>query len=106
MTSKTTPSLNEASKRRTKRPTAGFNSRYAETPSASRKLKFAPLNAKAKTFYKKNTITFEKKSSPFSEDIDSHDLTLKEETRLQPVSGRYNFPFLREKRVQYFSVSA
>ena len=57
MASKTTPSLNEVNKRRKKRSTADINSRYNETPSLSRKLKAAPLNASAKTYNKKNTIT-------------------------------------------------
>ena len=37
MTSKSTPSLNEAITRRTKRSTAGINSRYNQTPSLSPK---------------------------------------------------------------------
>ena len=57
MTSKTPPSLDEATKRRTKQSTAGINSWYTETSSPSRKLKSAPLNTNAKTFNKKVTIT-------------------------------------------------
>ena len=83
MASKTTPSLNKATKRRTKRFTAGINSRYTETSSRSRKLKSAPLNVNAKTFSKKNTITSERKPSPFSEDLDSHAFMLKEIKQLE-----------------------
>ena len=56
MASKTTPSLNEAIKRRTKQSTAGINRQYTETPSPSCKLKSAPLNVNAKTFSKKKKI--------------------------------------------------
>ena len=92
MASKTTPLLNEAIKRRSKRSTAGINSRYTETPSpSSLKLKFAPLNSTAKNSNKKNTITSEKKSSSSSGNIDSRTSLLKEikhlETRLEnPIS--------------------
>ena len=48
MASKITSSLNESTKHRTKQSTSGINSCYTETPSPSRKLKFAPLNANAK----------------------------------------------------------
>ena len=95
MASKTTPSLNEAIKRRSKRSTAGINSRYTETPSpSSRKLKSTPLNSTAKNSNKKNTITSEKKSSSFSGDIDSHTSLLKEikllETRLENQISKTN----------------
>ena len=95
MASKTTPSLNEAIKRRSKRSTAGINSRYTETPSPStRKLKSTPLNSTAKNSNKKNTITSEKKSSSFSGDIDSHTSLLKEikhfETRLENQISKTN----------------
>ena len=95
MASKTTPSLNEAIKRRSKRSTAGINSRYTETPSpSSRKLKSTPLNSTAKNSNKKNTITFEKKSSSFSGDINSHTSLLKEikhlETRLENQISKTN----------------
>ena len=69
-------------------------SRYSETPSPSCKLKSASLNVNAKTFRKKNTITSERKSSPFSEDMDSHALMLKEikhlETRLEKQISKTN----------------
>ena len=95
MASKTTPSLNEAFKRRSKRSTAGINSQYTETPSPSfRKLKSTPLNSTAKNSYKKNTITSEKKLSSFSGDIDSHTSLLKEmkhlETRLENQISKTN----------------
>ena len=95
MASKTTPSLNEAIKRRSKRSTAGINSRYTETPSpSSRKLKYTPLNSTAKNSNKKNTITSEKKSSSFSGDIDSLTSLLKEikhlETRLENQISKTN----------------
>ena len=48
MASKITSSLNESTKHRTKQSTSGINRCYTETPSPSRKLKFAPLNANAK----------------------------------------------------------
>ena len=53
MASKTTASLNEATKHRTKRSIVGINSRYTETPSPRPKLKSARLNVNAKTFSKK-----------------------------------------------------
>ena len=37
MAAKSTPSLNEVPIRRTKRSTAGINSRYSQTPSSSQK---------------------------------------------------------------------
>ena len=95
MASKTTPSLNEAIKRRSKRSTARINSRYTETPSpSSRKLKSTPLNSTAKNSNKKNTITSEKKSSSSSGDIDSRTSLLKEikhlETRLENQISKTN----------------
>ena len=94
MASKTRPSLNEATKRRSKRSTGGINSWYMETPPPSRKLKSAPLNVNVKNFSKKNTITSEGKSSSFSEDMDSHALMLKEikqlETRLEKQVPKTN----------------
>ena len=64
MASKTTPSLNEVTKRQTKRSTAGINSRYTETSSPSCKLKSAPLNVNTKTFSKKNIPSLLKGSHP------------------------------------------
>ena len=51
--SKSTPSLNEATKRQIKQSTAGINSPYTEKPSVFRKLKSISLIAYAKTFSKK-----------------------------------------------------
>ena len=67
---------------------------YTETPSPSCKLKYAPLNVNRKTFNKKNNISSERKSSPFSEDMDSNALMLKEikqlETRLEKQISNTN----------------
>ena len=95
MASKTIPSLNEAIKRRSKRSTAGINSRHTETPSpSSRKLKSTPLNNTANNSNKRNTITSEKKSSSSSGDIDSRTSLLKEikhlETRLENQISKTN----------------
>ena len=72
MTSKSTPSLNEAITRRTKRSTAGINSRYNQTPSSSPKTiqnsagtlsksskssKSAPLNVNANISSSKSICT-------------------------------------------------
>ena len=78
MTSKSTPSLNGAITRRTKKPTAGISSRYNQTPSSSPKTiqKFAgklskssksskstPLNVNAKIFSSKSICTPGNKSA-------------------------------------------
>ena len=75
MTSKFTPSLNEAITRRTKRSTAGINSRYNQTPSLSPKTiqksarksskssKSTPLNVNAKIFSSKSICTSGNKSA-------------------------------------------
>ena len=75
MTSKSTPSLNEAITRRTKRSTAGINSRYNQTPSSSPKTiqksagksskssKSTPLNVNAKIFSSKSICTSGNKSA-------------------------------------------
>ena len=75
MTSKSTPSLNEAITRRTKRSTAGIKSRYNQTPSSSPKTiqkssgksskssKSTPLNVNAKIFSSKSICTSGNKSA-------------------------------------------
>ena len=78
MTSKSTPSLNEAITHRTKRSTAGINSRYNQTPSSSPKTiqrsawkssktskssKSTPLNVNAKIFSSKSICTSGNKSA-------------------------------------------
>ena len=63
MAAKSTPSLNEAPIHRSKRSTAGINSRYNQTPSSSQKKstrkssKSTPLHANAKSFTSKNSST-------------------------------------------------
>ena len=101
MASKTTPSVNEATKRRTRQSTAGINRRYTKTPSPSQKLKSVSLNANSKTFNKRNTIISEKKSFPFSAGIDSRVLMLEEinqlETRLENQISKANVLELKTK---------
>ena len=75
MTSKSTPSLNEAITRCTKRSTAGINSRYNQTPSLSPKTiqksagksskssKSTPLNVNSKIFSSKSICTSGNKSA-------------------------------------------
>ena len=53
MAIKTALSVNEATKRWTKQPTAGIKSQYNETPFLFCKLESAPPNAMAKLFNKK-----------------------------------------------------
>ena len=104
MAAKSTPFLNEVPIRRTKRSTAGINSRYNQTPSSFQKKstrkssKSTPLHANAKNFTSKNSSTSENKSS-FSESatkqsIDGHTLKLGEikrlETRLENQISKTN----------------
>ena len=97
MASQITPCLNEATKNRTKQSSVGFNIRFTETPFPSRKLKSVPLNANANTFSKKNTITFDKKSCPFSKEMNSNALMLNKIKQLEIRLGESD---IKNKRVR------
>ena len=87
--SKSTPSLNEATKRQIKQSTAGINSPYTEKTICISKVEIYFINCLCEDLQQKNTITSEKKSYAFSDT-----LMLKEikylETRLENQISKSN----------------